>query len=88
MLANHRDSLAVLTPPCAATREPFTVLIAGTGLSMALLWTWRSGWIARHFRLEGPIRSWSPYLLPLILITVGRQILSDTVTDTFLKAPS
>ena len=82
MLANNGDSLAVLTSLFAETREPFTLLIAGTGLSMALLWSRLAGWIARHPRLEGPIRKWSPYVLPLILIVVGWYILSDTVTDT------
>lgn len=82
MLANNGDSLAVLTSLFAETREPFTLLIAGTGLSMALLWSSLAGWIARHPRLEGPVRKWSPYVLPLILITVGWYILSDTATDT------
>jgi len=82
MLANNGDSLAVLTSLFAETREPFTLLIVGTGLFMAFLWSGLAGWIARHPRLEGPIRKWSPYVLPLILITVGWYILSDTGTDT------
>lgn len=83
MLANNGDSLAVLTPLFAETREPFTFLIAGTGISMALLWTEIAGWIARHRKLEKRVREWSPYVLPLILMVVGWYVLSDTVTDTF-----
>ena len=41
-----------------------------------------ASWIARHPRLEGPIRKWSPYLLPVILIAIGWYVLSDTGTDT------
>ena len=59
MLANNGDSLAVLTSLFAETREPFTFLIVGTGLCMVLLWSRLAGWIARHPRLEGPIRKWS-----------------------------
>lgn len=82
MIANNGDSLAVLTPLFAETREPFTYLIVGTGFSMAVLWSRMAGWIARHPRLQGAIRRWSPILLPFILITVGWYILSDTGTDT------
>ena len=82
MLANNGDTLAVLTPLFAETREPFTYLIVATGFSMALLWTLLAGWIARHPRFERHVRRWSPYVLPLILITVGWYILSDTGTDT------
>lgn len=83
MLANNGDSLAVLTSLFAETREPFTFLIAGTGILMALLWSGIAGWIARHRRFEKQVRKWSPYVLPFILIIVGWYVLSDTVTDTF-----
>ena len=82
MLANNGDSLAVLTSLFAETREPFTFLIAGTGLTMALAWSRLAGWVARHPKLEAPVRRWSPYLLPLILIVIGWYVLSDTGTDT------
>jgi cadmium resistance protein CadD (predicted permease) len=83
MLANNGDSLAVLTPLFAKTRQPFTLLIAGTGLAMAFLWTSLAGWVARHSSRARGVRDWSPYVLPLILIFVGWYVLSDTVTDTF-----
>lgn len=83
MLANNGDSLAVLTSLFAETRQPFTLLIAGTGLAMAFLWTSIAGWIAGHPSLAKGVRDWSPYVLPLILIFVGWYVLSDTGTDTF-----
>jgi cadmium resistance protein CadD (predicted permease) len=51
MLANNGDSLAVLTALFAETRQPFTFLIAGTGLAMAFLWTSIAGWVAGHLSL-------------------------------------
>jgi cadmium resistance protein CadD (predicted permease) len=82
MFANSGDSLAVLAPLFAETREPYTLLIVGAGISMVLLWSGLAGWIARSPALAEPIRKWSAYLLPLILIAVGLYILSDTGTDT------
>jgi cadmium resistance protein CadD (predicted permease) len=83
MLANNGDSLAVLTSLFAETRQPFTLLIAGTGLAMAFLWTSIAGWVARHPSLARGVRDGSPHVLPLILMFVGCYVRSDTVTDTF-----
>ena len=90
--ANHTPATETTSPAAklatrpalnvAETREPFTFLIVGTGLTMALAWSRLAGWVARHPKLEAPVRKWSPYLLPVILIVIGWYVLSDTGTDT------
>jgi len=81
MLANSADSLGVLVPLFAETRDALLPMLAAALLSASLLGCALGYWITTHERIGDLVRRVGPRIVPFVLIGVGLYVLLDTRSD-------
>jgi cadmium resistance protein CadD (predicted permease) len=87
MLANGWDSLAALMPIFAESRFELVVWGAGAIVIVSLLGCVLARAVSRSEWIGRPLARIAPVLVPIVLISVGLYVLSDTRTDRFEDEP-
>jgi cadmium resistance protein CadD (predicted permease) len=80
------DSLGVFVPLLAETPDRSTPIIVGAYLALSALWAFLSWRLVARPSIQGRVARLADRVMPVLLVAVGLYVLSDTPTDSLVRA--